>query len=405
MRITVLGAGSMGAPVVRELCARSDEVEQVQVCDTRPQALQRLHDRVDDDRHSLRSFQVDVRDTSVLSQIVQGSDCVISCVPSRFNPDLAKLCLNVGVHFCDLGGNDALVSQELALDEEAREKSVWIVPNCGLAPGLVNVLCLYGLDRLDRAETARLRVGDVPLHPEAPFNFRISWSAERILRDYTNPAQLIEDGQIVEAEALSRKEDIHFKEPFGTMEAFCTRGGLSTLTETLAGRVQTLDHKTIRWPGHAQQMRFVIGLGLAEERKIGVRTHLTYRDVLVRRLRGHLGGDYEDAVLMRVLLKGEQDGQPTTLVYEMVEQYDESAQQTATQRCTAIPTVVAALSLAREEAVSSGGADVPENVIPRDRFLEKVIDRGLSIQEERHEDDREVTAKQSLDNQRARHHL
>jgi len=405
MRITVLGAGSMGAPVVRELCARSDEVEQVQVCDTRPQALQRLHDRVDDDRHSLRSFQVDVRDTSVLSQIVQGSDCVISCVPSRFNPDLAKLCLDVGVHFCDLGGNDALVSRELALDEEAREKSVWIVPNCGLAPGLVNVLCLYGLDRLDRAETARLRVGDVPLHPEPPFNFRISWSAERILRDYTNPAQLIEDGQIVEAEALSRKEDIHFEEPFGTMEAFCTRGGLSTLTETLAGRVQTLDHKTIRWPGHAQQMRFVIGLGLAEERKIGVRTHLTYRDVLVRRLRGHLGGDYEDAVLMRVLLKGEQDGQPTTLVYEMVEQYDESAQQTATQRCTAIPTVVAALSLAREEAVSSGGADVPENVIPRDRFLEKVIDRGLSIQEERHEDDREVTAKQSLDNQRARHHL
>jgi len=395
----------MGAPVVRELCARSDEVEQVQVCDTRPQALQRLHDRVDDDRHSLRSFQVDIRDTSVLSQIVQGSDCVISCVPSRFNPDLAKLCLDVGVHFCDLGGNDALVSRELALDEEAREKSVWIVPNCGLAPGLVNVLCLYGLDRLDRAETARLRVGDVPLHPEPPFNFRISWSAERILRDYTNPAQLIEDGQIVEAEALSRKEDIHFEEPFGTMEAFCTRGGLSTLTETLAGRVQTLDHKTIRWPGHAQQMRFVIGLGLAEERKIGVRTHLTYRDVLARRLRGHLGGDYEDAVLMRVLLKGEQDGQPTTLVYEMVEQYDESAQQTATQRCTAIPTVVAALSLAREEAVSSGGADVPENVIPRDRFLEKVIDRGLSIQEERHEDDREVTAKQSLDNQRARHHL
>ncbi|MFB6230446.1 MAG: saccharopine dehydrogenase family protein [Salinibacter sp.] len=405
MRITVLGAGSMGAPVVRELCARSDEVEQVQVCDTRSQTLQRLHDRVDDDRHSLRSFQVDIRDTSVLSQIVQGSDCVISCVPSRFNPDLAKLCLDVGVHFCDLGGNDALVNQELALDEKAREKSVWIVPNCGLAPGLINVLCLYGIDRLDRAETVRLRVGDVPLHPEPPFNFRISWSAERILRDYTNPAQLIEDGQVVEAEALSQREDIHFEQPFGTMEAFCTRGGLSTLTETLAGRVQTLDHKTIRWPGHAQQMRFVIGLGLAEERKIGVRTHLTYRDILVRRLREHLGGDYEDAVLMRVLLKGEQDGQSTTLVYEMIEQYDESAQQTATQRCTAIPTVVAALSLAREEAVSSGGADVPENVIPRDRFLEKVIDRGLSIQEERHEDDREVTAKQSLDNQHARHHL
>lgn len=390
----------MGAPVVRELCTRSDDVTQVQVCDTRSQALQRLHEHVEGGQ-SLRSFQVDVRDTSVLSQIVQGSDCVISCVPAEFNPELAELCLDVGVHFCDLGGNDALVKQELALDERAREKSVWIVPNCGLAPGLVNVLCLHGVDQLDRTEAAHLRVGDVPLHPEPPFNFRISWSAERILADYTNPAQLIEGGNVVEVEALSREEEIQFGEPFGTMEAFCTQGGLSTLTDTLAGHVEALDHKTVRWPGHAHQMRFVIGLGLAENRKIGVRTHLTYRDLLVRRMRKRLGGDYEDAVLMRVLLRGEQEGRSTTLVYEMIERYDAATQQTAMMRCTAIPTVVAALFLARKEAVSSGGAAVLENVIPRDQFLEAVAERGLSIQKERHDDFREVTSKRPLDSQRA----
>jgi saccharopine dehydrogenase-like NADP-dependent oxidoreductase len=400
MTITVLGAGSIGAPVVRELCLRSDDVTQVQVCDTRSQALQQLHEHVEGDQ-SLRSFQVDVRDTGVLSQIVQGSDCVISCVPSEFNIELAELCLDVGAHFCDLGGNDPLVEQELALDERAREKGVWIVPNCGLAPGLVNVLCLHGIDQLDRTEAAHLRVGDVPLHPEPPFNFRISWSAERILADYTNPSQLIEDGQVVEADALSREEEIHFEEPFGTMEAFCTQGGLSTLTDTLAGHVDALDHKTIRWPGHAHQMRFVIGLGLADNRKIGVRTHLTYRDLLVRRMRKRLGGDYEDAVLMRVLLRGEQDGQPTTLVYEMIERYDAATQQTAMMRCTAIPTVVAALFLARQETVASGGADVPEHVIPRDQFLDAVANRGLSIQKERHDDFRDVTAKRSLGGQRA----
>lgn len=385
---------------MRELCARTGEVEQVQVCDTRSQALQRLHEQVDADQF-LRSFQVDVRDTGVLSQIVKGSDCVISCVPAELNPELAELCLDVGVHFCDLGGEDALVDQQLALDERAREKGVWIVPNCGLAPGLVNVVCLHGIDRLDRAEAAHLRVGDVPLHPEPPFNFRVSWSAERILSDYTNPAQLIEDGQVVEAEALSREEAIEFADPFGQMEAFCTQGGLSTLTDTLAGHVEALDHKTIRWPGHAHQMRFVIGLGLAEERKIGVRTHLTYRDLLVRRMRKRLGGDYEDAVLMRVLLRGEQDGRPTTLVYEMVERYDPATQQTAMMRCTAVPTVVAALFLAREGTVSGGGADVPEQVIPRDQFLEGVADRGLNIQNERHDGFREVTAKRPLDGHRA----
>ncbi len=400
MTITVLGAGSIGASVVRELSTRSDDVARVQVCDTRSQALQALHEQVDDSG-SLRSFQVDIRDTSVLSQIVQGSDCVISCVPAEHNPELAELCLDVGVHFCDLGGNDALVEKELALHERAREKGVWVVPNCGLAPGLVNVLCLYGIEQLDHAEAAHLRVGDVPLHPNPPFNFRISWSAERILSDYTNPARLIEDGQVVEADALSRREDIEFGEPFGTMEAFCTQGGLSTLTDTLAGRVEALDHKTIRWPGHAHQMRFVIGLGLAENRKIGVRTHLTYRDLLVRRLRKRLGGDYEDAVLLRVLLRGEKEGRPASLVYEMVERYDPTTQQTAMMRCTAIPTVVVALSLARADVRASGGADVPENVLSRGAFLQKVAGRGLSIQEEQHESFREVTAKRPLDGQRA----
>ncbi len=390
----------MGAPVVRELCRRSDKVTQVQVCDTRSRALQRLHEQVES--RVLRSFQVDARDMNVLSQIVEGSDCVISCVPSELNPDLAELCLNVGVHFCDLGGNEGIVKQELALDDRAREKSVWIVPNCGLAPGLVNVLCLHGIDQIDRADAAHLRVGDVPLHPEPPFNFRISWSAERILDDYTNPAQLIEEGQVVEVDALSRDEPIHFdEEPFGTMEAFCTQGGLSTLTDTLAGRVDALDHKAIRWPGHAQQMRFLIGLGLGEDRKIGVQTHLTYRDILVRRMRERLGGDYEDAVLLRVLIRGEHDGSPTTLVYEMIERYDEATQQTAMMRCTAIPTVVAALLVSSEETVAGGGADVPENVVPRERFLEEVMNRGLNIRTERHEGFRDITAKQPLEGQRA----
>ncbi|MFP4229399.1 MAG: saccharopine dehydrogenase family protein [Salinivenus sp.] len=399
MKLTVIGAGSIGAAVVRELCSRDDDVSQVQICDTRSRALQRLHDQIDSP--ILRSFQVDARDMNVLSQIVDGSDCVISCVPSEYNPELAELCLNVGVHFCDLGGDDHTVQKELALAEKARGKSVWIVPNCGLAPGLVNVLCLHGIDQFDRSEAASIRVGDVPLHPEPPFNFRISWSAERIIDDYTRPARLIEDGAVVEVEALSRDEEIRFEKPFGTMEAFCTQGGLSTLTDTLEGRIHELDHKTIRWPGHAQQMRFVMGLGLGEERKIGVRTHLTYRDILVRRMRDRLGGDYEDAVLLRVLVRGERDGAPATVVYEAVERYNEHTHQTAMMRCTAIPTVVTALLLAREQAVSGGGANVPEEVLPREQFLEAVAERGLDVNHEWYDGYRTVSAKEPMEGEHA----
>jgi saccharopine dehydrogenase-like NADP-dependent oxidoreductase len=395
MKISVIGAGSIGSAIVRELCAHNDDIAQVQVCDTRSRALQELHEQVD--THVLRSFQVDARDVNVLSQILRGSDCVISCVPPELNPDLAELCLNVGVNFCDLGGNDRIVNQELALAERAREKSVWIVPNCGLAPGLVNVLALHGINQFDHPRSLSLRVGDVPLHPKQPFNFRISWSAERILQDYTNPAQFIDNGQVVEVDALTRSERIRFDEaPFDEMEAFCTQGGLSTLTDTLHGRVDSFDHKTIRWPGHAHQMRFVLGLGLADERRIGVHTHLTYRDILVRRMRDRLGGDYEDAVLMRVLVRGEKDGQTKSLLYEMVERYNETAKLTAMMRCTAIPTVAVARTIATKNSVGGGGADVPENVVPHESYLEQVHDRGLNIRSQWYDAPIEITSKKPL---------
>jgi saccharopine dehydrogenase-like NADP-dependent oxidoreductase len=377
MKVTVLGAGSIGAAVAEELFAH-DIVTQVQVCDRHARTLQQLQESIADG--PLRTFQLDARDTSTLEPILRGSACVVSALPPSLNPELARLCLEMGSHFCDLGGHDAAIEEELALDEAARKKSRWIIPGCGLAPGLVNVLCLRAVAQFDDPEAAHLRVGDVPLHPEAPFRFRISWSAEKILDDYTNPVQLIEGGRVEEADPLSREERICFDGPFDAMEAFCTQGGLSTLTNALEGKLQTLDHKTIRWPGHAHQMRFLLGLGFGEDRSIDVRTHLTYRDVLVRRMRQRLGGDYEDAVLLRVLVQGQKDGRTRTLVYEMAERYDEKHQRTAMARCTAVPTAAVAALLA-DGTLTGGGAAPPEKAVPLDAYCDLVEARGLQIEE------------------------
>lgn len=375
MRITVVGAGLIGSAVARELNDH-EAVDQIQVCDARARSLQELHDEVKSAK--LRSFQVDVRDVNVLEPILRGSQCVVGCAAPEVNPVLAEMCLEQGIHFCDLGGNDKIVEKELQLDHQARQRSLWIVPNCGLAPGLVNVLCLEGIQQFDEVEAAHLRVGDVPLHPEPPFNFRISWSAEKVIDDYSHPVQLIENGDIKLIEPLTLEEPISFPEPFGMMESFCTAGGLSTLTEQLAGTLKTLDHKTIRWPGHANQMRALLGLGFGENRNIDVRTHLTYRDVLVRRMRQRLGGAHEDAVLLRVLINGMKDGQKRTLVYQMVERFDPEHKMTAMKRCTSIPAAVATVLIASGE-IDGGGAAPPENVLPRRRYLEMLAERGLSI--------------------------
>ena len=377
MRITVIGAGAIGSAIAHELIERED-VAQVQICDARSRSLQGLHDEVKNPK--LRSFQVDVRDINVLEPIIRGSACVIGCAAPEINPFLAEACVSVGSHFCDLGGNDELVRRELELDEKARKKSIWIVPNCGLAPGLANILCLHGIEQFDSVEAAHLRVGDVPLYPEPPFNFRISWSAERVVDDYIQPALIIENGEIRHIEPLTRDEEINFPEPFGRMESFSAASGLTILAEQIAGRVKQLDYKTVRWPGHASQMRFLLGLGFGEDRHIDVRTHLTFRDILVRRLKERLGGTYEDAVLLRVLLKGKKDRKKKTLVYEMIDRYDAGKNRTAMKRCTSIPTATVAYLIASGK-VQGGGAAPPERIVPKDEYCRLIMDQGLNIKE------------------------
>jgi lysine 6-dehydrogenase len=375
MKITIIGAGIIGSALALELAA-DEKVTQIQVCDSKARALQELQTAAPGSK--VRSFQVDARDPSVLEPIIKGSSCVISSSLPELNLGLAQMSLRMGSHFCDLGSSLATVEKMNALSEEARDRGRWIVPNCGLAPGLVNVLCVHAIDQFETPVAAHLRVGDVPINPQPPFNFGIAWSAEKLIDDYVQPVQLIEDGRKKVLPALTLDETIEFPEPFGAMEAFCTAGGLSTLTTSLVGKIETFDHKAVRWPGHASQMRFLIGLGFGEDRSIDVRTHLTYRDVLSRRLTQRLGGFFEDAVLMRVLVKGIRDGQEKSVLYQMIHRFDSELGQTAIQRSTGITAASIALTLAGGE-LQGGGVGPPEYVIPREGFRKRLAARGLHI--------------------------
>ncbi|GAB5519298.1 MAG: saccharopine dehydrogenase C-terminal domain-containing protein [Rhodothermales bacterium] len=376
MKITVIGAGEIGSAVAEQL-SRYEEIQLVQVCDAGARALQDLHDRVQNPK--LRSFQIDARDQRLVEPIIQGSDCVVNCLPASVRDVIAEICLSMGLHYCDLGGDDTSLDKILALNDAAAEKGVWIVPNCGLAPGFTNVLCLHAISRFDSVEAAFIRVGVVPQHPKPPFNFRLSWSAEKVISDYTRPAKRIIDGEIVTVEPLTDVEPIHFPEPYGELEAFSTAGGMATLTEQLLGRVHTLDHKTIRWPGHANQMRFLLGLGLGEDRSIDVRTHLTYRDVLVRRMRKRLGGHFADAALLRIVVHGTRDGEQKSLVYELIDTTGDDRTM-AIRRVISIPTAAMVHLVATGKTEGQGGACPPEQVVTGRDMVDLVRAQGLDLQ-------------------------
>ena len=377
MRISIIGAGAIGSRIASEL-ARRDEVEEVRVCDAGSRALKLLHDSVESPK--VRSYQVDGRDESVLRPIVTGSSCIVGCAAPELNPVIAALSIDLGIHFCDMGGSGEVLHAEMDLNDAARDRGVWVLPNCGLAPGLINLLCLLGVEQFDEVDTVHLRVGDVPLHPEPPFNFRLSVSARKLIDDYSLPAYILRDGDVIEVDPLSDVEEIYFPAPFGRLEAFFTAGSLNTLARELQGRVRTLDLKTVRWPGHASQMRFLLGLGFGEKRIIDVRTHLTYNDVLVRRMQQKLGTEHEDAVLLRTCITGTHEGRDKTLVYEMIERYDEENRISAMRKCTSIPTSTIAFMLA-SGVLDGGGVAPPETTMPKRKVLDEVKRLGLNIEE------------------------
>jgi saccharopine dehydrogenase-like NADP-dependent oxidoreductase len=239
---------------------------------------------------------------------------------------------------------------------------------------------MQGMERFDAVDSVTMRVGNIPIEAGPPFFHRLGYAAERLVMSYTAPITLIRDGELIEVEPLTGLEMVAFPPPTGELEAFYTAGKLATLPTDLEGRVRHLDYKTVRHPGHASAMRAVLALGFGEDRSVDVRTHLTYRDLLTRRLRQHLGGEYRDAVIVRIVLEGTRDGETHRLTYELVDHHDEATGFSAMQRCTGYPAAAIATLLA-SDAVAGGGAAPPEHVIPAAPLLRELIERGLRIRE------------------------
>ncbi|HLA63142.1 MAG TPA: saccharopine dehydrogenase C-terminal domain-containing protein, partial [Rhodothermales bacterium] len=366
------------------------EVTRVRVCEARPAVLRTFRAWLQ--HPALKTYEADARDERALAPLLAGSDVVVSCVAPEHGPRLAALALTAGAHYVDLGGPEASVESTLALRPLAEQRQRWVVPNAGFAPGLVNVLGMRAVGRFTRPIAARILAGDVPTEPREPFSHRLSHSAEKLLEDYTHPVAVLRHGRVEHCPPLTGLEPVEFGHGFDTMEAFYAAGGLDTLAHVLQGRLDRLDVKTLRWPGHADQMRFLLDLGLADRTVLDVRTHLTYRDVLLRRLRQRLGGDYRDAVLARVEVDGyptdadsrgdgaPADGATRTLVYELVDRYDEETGLSAMRRCTAFPAAAVAVLLA-QGAVEGGGAAPPEAVIPPEPFVAALAARGITVTE------------------------
>ncbi len=371
MRILVLGAGRMGLGAVHDL-AKQPDVEEVTVADMSAERAEHVAAAVEG---NVTPRAIDVSNYEDVVALMRGHVAAISCVNYWLNERLARAALEAGTNFCDLGGNNDVVDAELALDAEARSRGINIIPDCGLAPGMVAVLVAHGAAQFKQLDEIHIRVGGLPQNPQPPLDYQLVFSVEGLINEYIERARVIRNGVITMVDSMTEIEELDFPEPFGRMEAFQTSGGTSTLPETFLGSVRELDYKTIRYPGHCAKFKTMIDLGLCSSEKITVDgVPVAPRRVLGDLLIRNLPADEPDAVLVRVEFAG--DGR--RLRYDIIDRYDESTGLSAMMRTTAFPASIVALMMARGQTMQKGALP-QERCIPPEMFMTELAKRKIVV--------------------------
>jgi lysine 6-dehydrogenase len=379
MRMLVLGAGLQGSACAFDLLG-NPAVERVTLADLEPGEPAPFLERYrDDPRLAVR--RADARDEAAIAELLGQADACMNALPYYFTFDVARAVGDAVVHCCDLGGNTEIVFRQLELGDAAAARGVSVIPDCGLAPGMVNILAADGIRALDRTEVVRIRVGGLPQRPEPPLDYQIVYSLEGVLDYYTTESWVLRQGQPHPVDALTEIEAVEFPAPVGVLEAFHTAGGLSTLPWTYEGRIPTMEYKTLRYPGHAERMRVIRELGLLDLEPVALRdgTRVRPRDVFIACAEPRLRQpDGRDLVALRVEVEGERDGRRRRVTYDLLDRFDEETGISAMERTTGFSLSITG-QMQADGRIALRGAATPDQCVPGGAYIAELARRGIEI--------------------------
>jgi lysine 6-dehydrogenase len=376
MKILVIGAGMMGRAAAYDM-ARSERVESVTLADNDKARLEQAVAQVNQlaGGAKVRAAQLDAADTAAAQEMMRRHDGALSAVPYFFNLGLVKAAISAACHFADLGGNNTVVRQELALESEAQAAGVAIAPDCGLSPGMASILAGELLRRIGgKADALKLYVGGLPQSPKPPFNYQLVFSVEGLINEYCEPARILRDGKMTIIEPLTEIESFHM-EGFPELEAFHTSGGTSTMPETFEGQVGECFEKTLRYRGHVSMLRALYDLGLfsSEKRRIDG-AMLSPRQMMSSLFLEKLSGDEPELTIMRI----EAHHGDVTASFSMVDYTDKATGLTSMMRTTAWPASIV-LQMMIDGQVAKRGGIRQEIDVPAQPFLNEMAQRGITI--------------------------
>ena len=347
MKIALLGAGHIGQTIARLLAHSGDY--NVTVIDRSAAALAKLPQHA----HITR-LQTETNDAHTLRAALSGQHAVINALPYHLATLAATQALAAGCHYFDLTEDVAATRAIKALAQGARTA---FMPQCGLAPGFIGIVAHHLCQSFEELVDVKMRVGALPAFPTNALKYNLTWSVDGLINEYCHPCEAIRDGRNIEVLALEGLE--HFSLDGTEYEAFNTSGGLGTLCETLAGRVQTLDYKSVRYPGHRDLMQMLLGdLQLSKD-----------PETLKTIMRRAIPSTMQDVVLVFVTVSGLRDGQLVQEVFarKIFADRNEAAPLSAIQITTAAG-ICAAVDLFREGQLPQSGF-IRQEQVPLPAFL------------------------------------
>jgi saccharopine dehydrogenase-like NADP-dependent oxidoreductase len=283
--VVVIGAGKIGSTITRLLADTGDY--RLTVVDRAADLL-----RAVEISNKVRTKVLEISDKA-LESVLAGCYAVLSAAPYQLTTTIAKAAARAPVHYLDLTEDVRSTREIRAIAGKARSA---FLPQCGLAPGFVSIVAYDLASRFETLDSVRMRVGALPQYPSNALNYNLTWSTDGVINEYIEPCEAIVDGHLVEVPALEEREE--FSLDGVTYEAFNTSGGLGTLAETLKGKVNTLNYRTIRYPGHAAIMKALLhDLGLRHR-----------RDLLKDILENALPTTTQDVVIIFVTVSGRREG-------------------------------------------------------------------------------------------------
>ncbi len=370
-KIIVLGCGMVGSAIAADLCDEFD----VTVADLNKNHLDELQAK-----HNINTIQKDLSSPGNVTQLVRDFDLVIGAVPGFMGFETLRSVIEAGKDVVDISFFN---EDPFGLNELAKDKNVTAVVDCGVSPGLSNIILGYHNSKM-KVDSYKCYVGGLPVKKSPPFNYKAFFSPIDVIEEYVRPARIVENGKVVVKEALSEPEIIEF-EYAGKLEAFNT-DGLRTLLRTM--KIPNMIEKTLRYPGHIELMKVFRDVGFFSNEEIEIDGRkIKPIDLTVKLLFPFWKpeDDEDEFTLLKLIIEGEEEGKKKKYIYTVFDKFDRETKTSSMARTTGY-TCTAVARLVLDGSFNQKGICPPEYVgaVPgvMDKIFDMLKERNIYVSEE-----------------------